>query len=130
MATTTRRNSSKKDTGNKSRPNGNGRRRPEPEDYEETPGWGTAFHRPDAEGSQPSYTGTGVIDIETLREIANANGEIQIAIWPRRAKTGTKMLRFHIEPPYAGGTESDELDDDEFAGGDDQEQDDDEETPF
>lgn len=97
------------------RRNGNGNAKP---DYDEQPGWGSAFHRPENQAPQPSYTGSGMLDPETLRAIFDAGGEFQISVWPRRARTGTKYLRFHIEPPYQGGSESDELDDDEFAGND------------
>lgn len=83
--------------------------------YEETPGWGTAFHRPDNEAPQPAYTGEGVLDVDTLKAIHAAGGEFQIAIWPRRTRNGSKTLRIHIEPPYQGSEDAD-LDDDEFDG--------------
>lgn len=91
------------------------------QEYEEESGWGSAFHRPDNEAPQPSYTGTGVVDLETLRAIAeaadgNALCEFQISVWPRRARTGTKYLRFHVEPPYQGGSEAADLDDEDFDG--------------
>lgn len=133
--TNTRRNSA---NGSKSS-NGSGRRTgqrkaaPKPEnDYEEEAGWGSAFNRPDNEAPQPTYTGTGMLDRETAKAIIEAGGEFQISVWPRRARTGTKYLRFHIEPPYAGGSDDADLDDDDFDGpaGDDQEADDDDDMPF
>lgn len=98
----------------------NGNRREQPversqSDYTEESGWGSAFHRPDNEAPKPTYTGTGVLDDELLKAIHDAGGEFQISVWPKRARTGTKYLRIHIEPPYEGG-ENAELDEDEFDG--------------
>lgn len=100
------------------------------QEYEEEPGWGSAFHRPDNESPQPTYTGTGMLDRETAKAIIEAGGEFQISVWPRRARTGTKYLRFHIEPPYQGGSEDADLDDDDFDGPADSADDDDGDMPF
>lgn len=86
------------------------------QDYQEDAGWGSAFHRPENEAPQPSYTGNGVLDSDTLKAIHEAGGEFQISVWTRRARTGTKYLRVHIEAPYQGGSEDAELDEDEFTG--------------
>ena len=78
------------------------RRRREQEEYQEEPGWGSLFHRPDNEGNQPQYTGQGL----------NENGEpVELAIWVRKARSGAKYLRLHIQEPYeADAAEDDELD--------------------
>ena len=73
------------------------------EEYEEQPGWANLFLRDDATGNQPKYTGVG-LDPD--------GNEIQVAIWPKRAKTGTKYLRLHIEPPYESDEDEEEDDDD------------------
>jgi hypothetical protein len=81
-------------------------------EYKEEPGWGSAFERPENEDPQPKFTGTGLLDRETAKAILEAGGEFQLAVWVRRAKTGTRYLRIHIEPPYDGGVdEDDDLDD-------------------
>jgi hypothetical protein len=81
------------------------------QEYVEQDGWMSAFFREDAEGKQPKYTGTGL----------DHNGnDVQVAVWPTRAKTGTKYLRIHIEEPY----ESDEAEDAEA------DEDDDDDIPF
>lgn len=85
-------------------------------DYEETANWASAFERPDNEAPQPGFTGTGVLDLDTLRAIAQADGDFQIAVWLRRSKSGKRYLRFHIEPPYEG---SEPEDADDFFGDDD-----------
>lgn len=57
-----------------------------------------------------------MLDIDTLRAIKDADGEFQVSIWPKRTKSGLKVLRIHIEPPYEGGAEDADLDDDDFDG--------------
>lgn len=99
------RSSGRRSSGRANSRNNNG------SDYEETPDYGSAFERPDNEAPQPRFTGTGVLSTETLKAIHEAGGEFQIAVWTRRANTGTRYLRVHIEPPYDGG--DDQADEDE-----------------
>ncbi len=102
------------------------------DEYQETPGWGTAFQRVDNEPPQPQFTGQGVLDSGTLKEIREAKGEFQIAIWardgdgkPLRNRDGSRRLRVHIQPPWKD--DDDDLGaDDDFDGDDD----DDDDVPF
>lgn len=87
------------------------------QDYEEQDGWASAFHRPENEGNQPKFTGQGL----------DVNGDpIEVAIWVKRARSGQKYLRIHIQEPWQGDEDSD-LDDDDFGGDHDG---DDGELPF
>lgn len=74
--------------------------------YEEQPGWMSAFRRPDNEDPQPRYTGQGLLEDGT---------EVEVAVWVRRAKSGVQYLRIKIQPPYEAEDYEDdeELDDDE-----------------
>ena len=92
------------------------RGRQQQNDYEEQDGWASAFHRPENEGNQPKFTGQGL----------DANGDpIEVAIWVKRARSGQKYLRIHIQEPWQGDEDSD-LDDDDFGDHDG----DDGELPF
>jgi hypothetical protein len=93
-------------------------------EYEETPDWGTAFHREDNTPPQPQLTGVGVLSQETIEAIIESHGSFQIAIWtkdrdgePLRNRNGSRRMRIHIEPPYED-PDDDQEDDDEpdYAG--------------
>lgn len=90
--------------------------------YKETPDWGTAFVRPDNTPPQPQATGQGVLSTQAMREIKEAGGNFQIALWTKdaegqtlRSRDGTPRIRIHIEPPYDNpdddGPDEDEDDD-------------------
>lgn len=75
------------------------------QEYEEQAGWASAFFRPDAEGDQPHFTGPGKDE---------DGDDIQVSVWLRRSKNGTRYLRIHLEPPFekemSGATVEAELD--------------------
>lgn len=103
------------------------KKKPRQQEYEETPGWGSAFHRPDADGNQPQFTGPMVLDRDTMKAILEADGAAELAIWTKRAKSGARYLRVHLQAPYEQEAEDDDIDD---LFDDDQEADDDEDLPF
>lgn len=94
-------------------------------EYEETPDWGTAFHREDNTPPQPQLTGVGVLSAETIDAIIEAHGSFQIAIWtkdrdgePLRNRNGSRRMRIHIEPPYEDPDDDDQEDDEPDNAGD------------
>lgn len=110
------------------------RRRTKKQQYQENPGWGTAFKRADNHPPRPQFTGEGMLDAEIVDAIMDAGGKFQISVWttdnegrPLRNRDGSRRIRLHIEAPYeeAGAERDDDFDDDD----DDFDDDDDEDPP-